>query len=557
MKRICAYCCVAVFVIVCQISVAVPIDASSGTTQTAVVDNTGAGDYLNLAAAATDFDNVAGGVNRPWIISVNTNTVEPVNVPFGNTFNNGSSLTIKPASGKTPTVTITATAGNTSINGNLLFGVNTTGTVAQANLFATANGFIIDGSNTVGGTTRDLTITNTSADTNGQLLRIAGACNGMVIKNTNLVQLRSGTTNNVIGFAGGVVGTFTMLSNNVVVNNCYLESLHTTSATNGIGINYSTQATGTALPSGTNFDGHVYSNNTFKVTHRALAGVFIAGMTVTGNTFSIRNAIVGGNSWAVGHVVLNGAPASPFTVTIANNMINDLQTSNTNAGALGIYGIDVGAGGTGTYNIYNNVVTGINLNGSAAAAEQHCLGISCDSPADTYVVEHNSVNVAPQTKVTGAVQGNAAGISVNATLAGTVVRNNIVSFSDAGTSTAAFFTQGTSVIATGNVVGNDLFAGPGVAALALFGSGTAFPDETSFAGAGYNGGGGQSVDPAGTTPPWNTSNLSFASAPSGLGTVASSTILTDINGQTRPATGAYPGAYRIVAPSRVTEWSLY
>jgi hypothetical protein len=64
----------------------------------------------------------------------------------------------------------------------------------------------------------------------------------------------------------------------------------------------------------------------------------------------------------------------------------------------------------------------------------------------------------------------------------------------------------------------------------------------------------QSVDPATTSPAWD-SDLLFPGTPAGVANVAASTTLVDVLGNARPATGALPGAQQ--PSSSASDWMQY
>jgi hypothetical protein len=284
-----------------------------------------------------------------------------------------------------------------------------------------------------------------------------------------------------------------------------------------------------------------------------------------GNTFQVRYAGSGANSGAIQHLLQNGTFPTSYTVTCRNNKIIDLQTSNTSAGDFGVNGIAMSGGTNAIYKVYNNVITGI-ISGGASSVDQLITPIWGTGGTSAYEIEHNSINVGPQPNVTGATRSRAAGIVINTGISPnqSYIKNNIVRYAVGKGAPIVSYATGTGAVSINpaNIVGNDLFqavSSDPASPLAYIGttlaSTTAYADQAALSTAGYNLGGGQSVDPAATTPPWNA-DLSFSAAPVPMGKVTSSSILTDINGDVRPATNAYPGAYRIVV-SGVNDWSVY
>jgi len=554
---------------------AIPFDGSTGTTATVVVNSAGGAgvDYTSLKAASTAFNAVAT-LNRPWVLLIDSDLVETERVAFGTNVTAGNSLTIKPAPGKTPTITFSnATPFHTnSYYGCLVIGANndairSDAAPTAASIFETNNAFIIDGSNTAGGTSRDLTLL-TVDDATGYVIRVVGATHGFVLKNSILLHQRTASASNCIGFGAGNIPGFgangDYKSDNALLENNYFESKATSGGGTGIGVNYSIGAFGT-LPVPKHYEGHVIRNNFFDVKHRGISALYSVNAVYSGNEFHVKYAGTGYNSGAIQHLLQNGNFPSAYTITMSDNMILDLHTSNTNAGAFGASALALAGGTNASYILHNNVITGMVSNG-ATASDHLMVGIWGNASASNYDIQHNSVNVGAIPNLTGATRSQAAGIYINnGNKTTNIVRNNIVRYAAGKGAPFVAAATGTGAVAIqpDNVTGNNFYqevTGDVGSPLAYIGTAVAsltpYADFAALSTAGYGTGGAQSVDPASTTPAW-AADLSFASAPVGMNTVASSTVLTDINGQTRSATGAYPGAYRIVAPSSVNDWAIY
>jgi hypothetical protein len=108
--------------------------------------------------------------------------------------------------------------------------------------------------------------------------------------------------------------------------------------------------------------------------------------------------------------------------------------------------------------------------------------------------------------------------------------------------------------------GNLVYAPPTGRFARLTGSNTNITAFADWQALGFDtpGTGGQSTDPFFTLPNWN-SELRFAGRPiQGISGVASSTVLTDIDGNARPATDAIPGAQEPgPLAARATGWESY
>ncbi|MCU0342454.1 MAG: T9SS type A sorting domain-containing protein [Ignavibacterium sp.] len=105
------------------------------------------------------------------------------------------SVTFKPYTGVQPIITLNyPTDLNSGPSGALVIGIPSKGNVTWDSLRTTKN-IIIDGSNTVGGTSRDLTIqTSLTAQRNAFPMTIVGDVSDVVIKNTNIYYKAQGVS---------------------------------------------------------------------------------------------------------------------------------------------------------------------------------------------------------------------------------------------------------------------------------------------------------------------------------------------------------------------------
>ncbi|MCK9212847.1 MAG: hypothetical protein M0P61_18635, partial [Ignavibacteriaceae bacterium] len=113
------------------------------------------GNYATLNDAITELNLF--GIDGDCTFNILNDLTETSNICVGlNT--KGHTITFKPAAGVIATVTFTKTADNTGASGNWVIGVPNLTTTSGTNYgMVTTNNIVIDGSNTVGGTTRDLT----------------------------------------------------------------------------------------------------------------------------------------------------------------------------------------------------------------------------------------------------------------------------------------------------------------------------------------------------------------------------------------------------------------
>ncbi|AXA36197.1 hypothetical protein BRCON_1420 [Candidatus Sumerlaea chitinivorans] len=533
---------------------AIPFDNSSGGPVTATVGPNPTDDYPSLAAAAAAFSAVTPSIEREWTLLITGDLTETTASYFGNTFGPNGKLIIKPAPATQPVVRFQIPTAPAGIYGDLVIGV-TNGNLVNATNDRTSNGnYVIDGSNTPGGTTRDLTFM-VPVGTNDPMLRVIrvwGDNHGVVIKNIKVYTYDSSGSSHCIGIAGGNVGGVSKSPNDLVIENCYLHA-EPLGSTTGFGVDSSSTANGGMLP-----------GDTMSVTIRGCTiegkqrGIFL-----THDDALIENndiLVTSGTGTTVTYAgifpfnVLNG---NIGTITIRNNRIRMPGTPSTSAaqGAIGIF-IDTGTS-VANVQIYNNIIKDMTFT-SATPQDLLYRPISCapNSAASTnFLVEHNSINADASPAVSGATGGRAAGISfpTAVTASGSaVIRNNIVVFREAdGTAAGIYLASPTNVVSVGNnIVSPRAIGRIGVNDYLLL---------TDWQLAGYDTAatGGQSVDPALTTPAWDA-DLHFAYKPiGGLGNVAASTILTDFDGNARPASGAVPGADEPVLNAGVADWALF
>ncbi len=510
---------------------AIPFD--TGTTGgTASVP----GDYASLKAAADAFNALAGGINANWTIEITDDLTEPDNVAFGN-LTNGKTLTIKPAATKSPTITFSATTA-AGIYGHLVFGVNqVTGDPVEAEYFETVNGYVIDGNNGGIPGERNLTLTNTASSAAGRIITIFGKTDGVIIKNCIIIQADTSGTSWCIRWAGGSLGTKT----NIAADGGTVENCELTANLNpaGVAISFSPGASTPELAAGYAFNNLHFLNNDINAGQRSIFCDSVANVTIIGNkiTLSGRDGYT-----AAGLFHWDANDYNPYTVDIEDNVI-DITTPNTAVGN-GTYGILVDTvtdlTNNGTVNIYNNILKNFAFT-TTTPIDQFYVGIYLARPQVTYNLEHNSINMPSSSMVTGATAGKCSAIRVGSTVLTSPVSllDNLVRLEQTGAGVYVVYAPSGALTAAGD----DLVSAGG-ANLGYVGS-TTYADFAAWQLAGYDttASGGQSVDPLSTTPSWD-SDLKFNTTglPSPMIGVASSTVLTDIDGEARPATGATPGA---------------
>jgi hypothetical protein len=341
----------------------------SQITVTATAGVPGPTVYTTLFAAVSA---VNAGTHQGIInMSVTANTVET----SASTLNYSglglasyTSITIKPAAATSPTIQ---------------------GTLATHILFIKGSNVIIDGSNTAGGTSRDLTIRNNSAASDavirfGSPSAAFGASNNTV-KNCVLVNSSTGGCGGVIlsgsGTTAYAIGEAPN-SNNTIQNN----------SLTGAQLGFYSYGPAPALD-----NGWTIKDNTFNGLGFSGITVYNAGnLRISGNT--ITNVSINGGTEVTG-ICLS------WTISGANIYNNNIRgISNTYAlaspAAMGIY-FDL-LGTASNVNVYNNFVSDVIGVGNATFANNG-HGIYVDYGGG-YNIHHNTVNLNTD-------QSSAAGIT--------------------------------------------------------------------------------------------------------------------------------------------------
>ena len=238
----------------------------------------------------------------------------------------------------------------------------------------------IDGSNTVGGTSRNLTITNTSVTTPAVIaINSTGIAPivGGTIKNCILINGANTSTAVTVTDVAGTAGYF----NNITIQNNSIQKAY-------IGI-YALAAVATGNGSGMLITGNDMSTSGANAIR--LMGIYtqgVDGVTITNNQIgNIANA----NAESPKGIWLATGTNS---ATVSGNTISNMSLTNT--GAYALTGIYVNPGATATsINVSNNTISNLSNSGTTAAF----AGILSFSP---------NTNVTNNT-ITGITQIGAAG----------------------------------------------------------------------------------------------------------------------------------------------------
>ncbi|MDH4402901.1 MAG: hypothetical protein QE264_01490 [Flavobacterium sp.] len=315
------------------------------------------GNYATIAAAVTAY-NAAACFSSNVVFSLTDAAYDigTTALTINQNANSGAyTLTIKPAVGVSPTIT---------------------GAVASSAIFnIRAKNVIIDGSNTDGGTTRNLTITNTST-TSPYIIIIgnsgtstATSLTDVTLKNTILINGVNTSTAVIVAnnlAAAGYFNNITIQNNSVQKAYIGIYALATVATGNGSGL----LITGNDLnTSGANaitstgiyvqgVDGATVSNNNIgNITSSTLSptGIWFATATnsgsISGNTIT---ALSYTGTTAFGPRGINLTTGTTTTaISVSNNTISNLTGSGTSSPSSGIYTTSVNS------SIFNNKISNI------------------------------------------------------------------------------------------------------------------------------------------------------------------------------------------------------
>lgn len=355
---------------------------------------TATGTYTTLKGA---FDAINAGTHQGAItISITANTTETatasLNASGGAT--SYTSVAIKPAIGVTAAIS---------------------GDIASAPLVRILGSNItLDGSNAASGTTRDLTLTNTSTTAPQVLTFIAASAaaanTNIMVKNLNIVN-GINTSSAFVMYDGAATPTGGFFNNVTIQNNAVKKAymgmylFAATAAGNGA----NTLVTGNDL-SATGTDAI------------RLGGIYVQGadgVTVSNNTI--------GNFETTIAEIKRGVWFATATVnsSIISNTITNLGYTGTSTG--GAAGVTVTAGNTGASATANIIVRGNTIsNFNSSGTGTVFAGIYAAAATTGVTIDNNKINGIKNTNVSGY---GAQGIYLAATglTSNTLVANNVVS----------------------------------------------------------------------------------------------------------------------------------
>ena len=522
------------------------INSISGTFN---VGSTGA--YTTLTGAVADLntkDMIGPVVFQLVDATYSSSETFPIVINANGGSTSTNTLTIKPATSVTATITGSSATSLVTLNG--------------------MDYVILDGSNS-GGTSRDLTIsnTNTISGTSCLLLTSVGAGQGAThntIKNCVLQggAVTSGVYGISIGAAAGSPGADN--DNNTILNNDISK------------VYYGIYAAGTSANATGGMDDLTISNNIIGpavsgATNTGFSGIWIAnGLTLNigGNTIqNLSTAVTNAGAIYLSSSV-NGATIAQNTITgitssylssgtssitglylgtsvmnaaISRNLITGI--SNTNSGGYGARGMIVNTGSTAsTVTIFNNSISDVSCYEDASSAYWP-IGIDIESVGIS--VYFNSVNLFGSHAGYSSTAGASAALYVGSSANTLDIRNNIFSNTfDNSTSTGdksyAVYSAVANTAYT-NINYNDYFvssSAPGVLGFLSTDQGT-LPAWRTATGKDAN---SWNVDPLFSTNTNLHINSGLATTVLESGGTAISGITNDIDGDVRPGpTGSLNG----------------
>jgi hypothetical protein len=412
---------------------------------------------LTAAVAAYNTSCLGGAVIFNLMDATYASETFPITINANADASATNTLTIKPASGVTATIS---------------------GSAATSALIKIASKYVtIDGSNSVGGTSRDLTITNTSATTpNVILIGNSGTSTGTALTNVtlkNTILINGVNTANAVIVANnlaaaGYFNTITIQNNSVQKAYIGIYALATAAAGNGSGLLITGNDLNATSPNALSYTGifvqgvdgaTVSNNNIANITSSTLPPygvVFTTGTnsgSISGNTISalsytgtydyapsgiVSTATTATNISINGNIIsdISSSASEDYTIPIPSGIyISSINTSaynnkiynikQTNSGGEPAFGINLSSASTTSgISVYNNFIFDIAAYGftSATFSNYNGYGIGLLSGGG-YNLYNNTINMN-----TDQTQGYSAAIYIYSTLttpASVNIRNNI------------------------------------------------------------------------------------------------------------------------------------
>ncbi|MCX6137897.1 MAG: T9SS type A sorting domain-containing protein [Ignavibacteriales bacterium] len=350
----------------------------------------GTGNTYTTLKAAIDALNSDGASGVVTFLVNQDMTVNADSISQAGLDGTTASLVIKPAPGKTPTVTFRKCATYAAAAPNSGAGLAIDGiTQAMSNI-------TIDGSNTANGTTRDMTFKLSDTTSGRYCILVNGHADNVTIKNLNItvdsIQIDNTAPGYTFETAGiAVTGSATStgkVADNLTITNCNIYGNSTRSQfKNGM---YIVNVAGGATYSG----GVKVTNNVVNVS---TVGIYLVRAAKTGAKSEISGNTVSLNSIYSAGYTHYGIELENWqdTVNIFNNKCVTLKAANTYTAGLTLNGLRTYIGQTGSVvNIYNNFFSDFQLSG--ARTDGYIYGINVNHSSSTgnaavHNIYHNTV----------------------------------------------------------------------------------------------------------------------------------------------------------------------
>ena len=461
--------------------------------------------FISLSEAVTAINT--NGIDGDVVLEITSNISEAAPLSLATT-NGTYTITLKPAATVTPTITFSgcvATAGATQYTA---LTVNGTSNV------------IIDGSNTLNGTTKDMTFKMNDGTNGRNVIQLYGNCDNVTIKNMNIVyQSPMSTANSTRAIY--LNGQSTGACDNFTVQNCNLGDA-TQTPYYGIGV---TGSSGSSIYC-TNVkikDNFIFGR--IRPVYLYFIGTASTSTEVSGNTISTIGGLNGTTTYSIMYNTWAG------TFNIFNNRIPTLTTNNSTA--QGIYGISgLTAAANSVVNFHNNYIGGnVAATGSAVPPVISLMYIQDNA---TYNIFQNTFYYSNLTNQ----NTERSCIHISGSTAQVYLKNNIIyNSTDAATSYCIWKSNGTL---TSNY--NVLYTSGATSNIGYVSS-TAKQTLTNWQSSGYD---IQSKSVPVNFTESSTGNLNLTGASVNdyqLAVPRQATVLTDITGTTNRASLTYAGAY--------------
>ena len=337
------------------------------------------GAYTSLAAAITDINTK--GVSGTLTLLIDADLTETgVHEITTTTLAGTNFLVIKPNAGKSPVVTFTALT-TSGTGGNAAFAVSGTGT--------TVGNITVDGSNTVNGTTRDMTFAVNDAAAGRYGFRLNADTDNITIKNLKIIAaaILPTTASGSRTYGVYAVASSTAAADNLTVTNCQIGS-GTSAFYYGI-----YKPDGGTYPFGSTL---TISKNEIYAQHK---GMSIWGSDGTSNINDNTISMIGHPTGAYVQNSVNGIYVETWkgTLNVFNNKLIALNCKAvTQTATKALYGILVyyasGYAITGqTANVYNNFISNFSYTGDATTSASEVIGIAVDALDNIVNVYFNTV----------------------------------------------------------------------------------------------------------------------------------------------------------------------